>query len=181
MKGRLIGALITLAILTLLGACGDNGAIVEDGCACSPPTPDATTEQGLSVAAPAFIVYPDTKLTPGATLPVTVAQICVSGYSSGVRNVTVQEKNQVYSEYGIKSHTTGQYEVDHLISLELGGSNDIRNLWPQPSSPKPGFHEKDALENVLHTLVCAGTVPLADAQRMISTDWWAAYQKYVRK
>ena len=52
-------------------------------------------------------------------------------------------KEQVYAEYGIVSHTTGEYEVDHFVPLELGGSNDISNLFPEAASPKPGFHEKD--------------------------------------
>jgi len=42
------------------------------------------------------------------------------------RNVPESEKRQVYAEYGIRSHASGQYEVDHLIPLELGGSNSIR-------------------------------------------------------
>jgi hypothetical protein len=29
-------------------------------------------------------------------------------------------KAQVYAEYGIASHASGEYEMDHLISLELG-------------------------------------------------------------
>src|SRR6185369_4320543 len=63
----------------------------------------------------------DIDCTPGAILPVTKEQICVSGYSASVRNVPESEKKAVYEEYGVISHTTGEYEVDHLISLELGG------------------------------------------------------------
>jgi hypothetical protein len=66
-------------------------------------------------------------------------------------------------------------EVDHLISLELGGSNDIKNLWPEPYLPRPGARQKDVLENWLHKQVCSGKMPLSDAQRMIATDWYAPY------
>jgi hypothetical protein len=31
-------------------------------------------------------------------------------------------KREVYREYGIASRGSGDYEVDHLIPLELGGS-----------------------------------------------------------
>jgi hypothetical protein len=71
---------------------------------------------------------PDRRCTPGATFNVGAAQVCVSGYSQRVRNVPASEKRQVYAEYGIRTHSSGQYEVDHLIPLELGGSNSIRNL-----------------------------------------------------
>ncbi|TMC88113.1 MAG: HNH endonuclease, partial [Chloroflexi bacterium] len=85
---------------------------------------------------------PDSACTPGDVLATgTKDAICQSGYASSVRNVPVSEKNQVYAEYGIAHHSPGQYEVDHLVSLELGGSNDISNLWPEAASPKPGFHE----------------------------------------
>jgi hypothetical protein len=64
--------------------------------------------------------------------------------------------------------------------LELGGSNDIRNLWPQSYTTKPlNAHTKDALEDHLHALVCAGKVPLLQAQHDISTDWPAASKKYM--
>lgn len=118
----------------------------------------------------------DSACTPGAIFPnVTKDQICVSGYSSSVRNVPESEKTQDYSEYGIASHYAGQYEVDHLISLELGGSNDIANLWPEAASPKPGFHEKDQVENYLHDQVCSGAMSLHDAQVQISTNWLTVY------
>ena len=120
----------------------------------------------------------DTACTPGAIIPnATKDIICQSGYASSVRNVPTSEKNQVYAEYGIVSHTTGQYEVDHLVSLELGGSNDIANLWPEAASPKPGFHEKDKVENYLHDQVCSGAIPLKQAQIEIATNWLAVYQR----
>ena len=119
---------------------------------------------------------PDLACTPGAIIATaTKAKICVSGYSSSVRNVPTSEKNQVYAEYGIYSHTAGQYEVDHDVSLELGGSNDIANLWPEPASPKPGFHEKDKVENYLHSQVCSGAISLKQAQVEIATNWLAVY------
>ncbi len=122
--------------------------------------------------------YPDPGCTPGAIFAnVTKDDICVSGYSKNVRNVPQSEKDQVYAEYEIASHTSGEYEVDHFVSLELGGSNDIANLWPEAASPKPGFHEKDKVENYLHEQVCNGTITLAEAQREIATDWYAVYQR----
>jgi hypothetical protein len=92
-----------------------------------------------------------------------------------VRNVTTSTKNMVYTEYGITHHTTGEYEVDHLVSLELGGSNDISNLWPEAASPRPGFHEKDKVENYLHAQVCSGAISLARAQLEIAGNWLDVY------
>lgn len=124
---------------------------------------------------------PDLQCTPGAIFPdATVEQICASGYSSSVRNVSTETKREVYQEYGIYSHVSGQYEVDHLISLELGGSNDIANLWPEAADPKPGFHEKDEIENYLHDQVCTGKISLQKAQEEIATDWTKVYQQMPR-
>ena len=128
---------------------------------------------------PAGVVLPDPTLTPGGTFNATVSQICTPGYSKSVRDVSTATKNRVYAEYHITHRAPGEYEVDHLIPLEIGGSNDIKNLFPQPAEPRPGFHEKDVLENTLHDLVCAGKLELATAQRDIATDWYAAYVKYV--
>src|SRR5271166_4368980 len=87
------------------------------------------TQLGLGQQ-PAPIV-PDPILTPGDTFDVTAQDLCVPGYAKKVRNVPAEMKREVYREYGITSHGPGDYEVDHLISLELGGSNSIKNLWPE--------------------------------------------------
>lgn len=102
---------------------------------------------------------PDPNCTPGALLNVTVAQICTPGYASKVRNVPQAKKQQVLRAYGLKSNPG---EIDHLISLELGGSNDLTNLWPQTN-----YKDKDKLENLLHRQVCEGKLSLPKAQALI--------------
>ena len=132
------------------------------------------TKSSNCVAANAM---PDSACTPGAIFPeATKTQICTPGYSSQVRDVSESLKEDVYAEYGIVSHEPGQYEVDHHISLELGGSNDIANLWPEPAEPRPGFHEKDKVENYLHDQVCSGAMSLQEAQSLIANNWLEVYQ-----
>ena len=130
---------------------------------------------------------PDHNLTPGATFEEgTLDEICTPGYSKGVRNVTAETKREVYAEYGLAGNHTGYCdvdqgcEIDHLISLELGGSNEPANLWPEPYTGIAwNAHVKDILENRLHEMVCARELPLEEAQREIATDWIATYHRYV--
>ena len=125
-----------------------------------------------------FRGLPRHALTPGVSLSVTRARICVSGYASGARDVSDAEKAAVYVRYGTV-WVPYAHEVDHLISLELGGSNVIRNLWPEPYAGAWGARTKDVLENRLHDLVCAGQLALASAQRQEASNWVVAYRKYV--
>jgi hypothetical protein len=121
----------------------------------------------------------DLATTPGATLSVSIGKLCTPGYTRTVRNVPAAVKKQVCEEYRVPAERcTGAYvEIDHLISLELGGSNDPANLWPQPYQPKPGAREKDRLENWLHRQVCDGVMSLVDAQQAIAEDWYSAYRR----
>lgn len=151
-----------------------------------PNTPTVGTTGGVphwgaqtkSSGCMAHVGLADSACTPGALLATgTKDAICQSGYSSSVRNVPTSVKSQLYAEYGIAHHSPGQYEVDHLVSLELGGSNEISNLWPELASPKPGFHEKDQVENYMHAQVCSGAISLQQAQIEIATNWLAVYNK----
>jgi hypothetical protein len=77
---------------------------------------------------------------------------------------------------------TKDFEEDHLISLELGGSpTDPKNLWPEPYASSTGAMVKDRLESALHVLVCNGSLTLKTAQKAIATNWYTAYLKYVRR
>jgi hypothetical protein len=122
---------------------------------------------------------PDLHLTPGATVPVTASQICASDTSRSAPAVPVSLKEKVLQLYGVKRAQPDQYELDYLITPELGGATDIRNLWPEPYRETIwNARVKDQLEDRLHQLVCHGDVALATAQHELSTDWIAAYRKY---
>lgn len=70
------------------------------------------------------------------------------------------------------------YELDHLIPLELGGCSDcVANLWPEPYNVSLGAHEKDKVENYLHDSVCSGKLSLAQAQNEIAADWAGIYKQ----
>lgn len=133
---------------------------------------------------------PNPTLTPGAANPaVTPASIhstiCVAGYSSSVRpseSYTEALKfRQLDTGYNLGGDTrASDYEEDHLIPLEVGGSpTSVRNLWPEPWNVTWNAGRKDHLENVMHELVCSGQVGLRAAQRMFATNWIAGYLKYV--
>jgi hypothetical protein len=119
--------------------------------------------------------------------PITQEMICTPGYSKCIRNVSAATKRAVYKAYGDPDGNHHGYcdvdqgcEVDHLISIEIGGSNDRKNLWPQPYSGLAfNAHVKDRLENWYHANICSGDVSLATAQKEISDDWVAAFKKRI--
>jgi hypothetical protein len=117
-------------------------------------------------------------LTPGVVLTERTAKVCVSDYATSVRDVSQSTKDTVYSRYGV-AYVPYAHEVDHLISLELGGSNSIRNLWPEPYAGRWGARTKDTLENRLHDIVCAGQLRLVRAQSMEAHNWVRAYRRFV--
>ncbi len=154
----------------------------------------------LLFAASAFAfppgVLPDPALTPGVVDPAVTqgnihSTICVNGYAAAHRHVTIEEKKEALARYRHKYPKWHRppYEFDHLISLELGGANDINNLWPEPMSlPSPsgrgagvrenlGARAKDQVEDYLHRQVCAGRIPLKDAQKEIRADWTKVYKE----
>jgi hypothetical protein len=122
-------------------------------------------------------MLPDPTVTPGDVRAVTTAALCPVAQTSQVRNVTPAEKRYAYGVYGATKKPGVCCEVDHLVPLELGGSNDQKNLWAQPYLPTPGAHEKDVLENFLHRAVCSGAMTLRDAQDALRTDWSQAYRR----
>jgi hypothetical protein len=123
---------------------------------------------------------PDRRCSPGAYYTrLTKPVICASGFRTGsIRNVPQQEKFAVEREYRMRAAYYGRsLEIDHIVSLELGGSNNIANLFPEPGSGAANYHRKDRLENRLHDMVCAGSIGLRTAQRGIARDWEALYRR----
>jgi hypothetical protein len=123
---------------------------------------------------------PDRRCSPGAYYSkLTKRVICAAGFrTSTIRNVPESEKFAVEVEYGLEPGRYGRsLEIDHIVSLELGGSNDIANLFPERLYAHPGYRVKDRLENRLHELVCSGRIALRDAQRGIADDWEGLYER----
>lgn len=126
---------------------------------------------------------PDRRCSPGAySSKLTKSVICSPSFRTGpIRNVPLAVKHQVEAAYGLKPRSYGStLEIDHIVSLELGGSNDPRNLYPERATfanGAPGYHVKDQLENVLHRAVCGGAISLGAAQRQIASNWELLYQK----
>ena len=126
---------------------------------------------------------PDPLCTPGE-IDTSVTQdnlfttICHAGYTQTVRppvSYTNALKKQQIADYGYQDTSLKDYEEDHFISLELGGSpKDSKNLWPEPH---PSINEKDKVENYLHSQVCSGKLTLSQAQQEISKDWYTVYQQ----
>jgi hypothetical protein len=116
---------------------------------------------------------------------VTIAMLRNPSFTARcVRDVarTPEEKAATYRSYNLPfpSNNSGQSqicELDHLISLELGGADTLDNMWPQrgpsgvPLPPQRFFKEKDAVENFLVVQVRQGRMELGAAQRGIATGW----------
>jgi len=185
-----------------------------------------TSEKKSSAAkAGSAAIYPDPAHTPGATNPdITDANknqtVCNKDWSGTNKythkpekgtailrpptSITDPIKVQTMKDYG-HTDADNHYELDHFISLELGGCPDcVTNLWPQPygdakqpmtqeeraawdkahpgsATPLPGALQKDQVEDHLKTEVCAGTITLARAQAIITTDWYVCYLKVAKK
>jgi len=146
---------------------------------------------GITPALAAFSGLPNTSLTPGATDPaVTQANIgktiCVIGYTKTVRPPITYtspiKRRQLASGYNVGGDIKmGDYEEDHLVPLEVGGSPKSQaNLWPELLTGPWGARAKDRLENAMHLLVCSHQITLAAAQQVFMTDWIAGYKKYVK-
>jgi hypothetical protein len=121
---------------------------------------------------------PDRRCSPGAYYSkLTRRVICAVGFRTGdIRNVPEAEKFAVEREYGLAPRHYGRaLEIDHIVSLELGGSNAIANLFPEGAKAHPGYRAKDRLENALHGLVCRRAMRLRIAQRRIAANWQRLY------
>lgn len=103
--------------------------------------------------------------------------ICVSGYSSTVRDVPQKLREQVFARDNVTyalDLPIGSTELDHRVNLAIGGSNDESNLMVQ-FEEYPGYHEKDKLENYLLKNVCNGNIDINYAQERIYNDWYGYY------
>lgn len=129
---------------------------------------------------PEGAVLPDPKYTPGVVRTASEKEICAKRFRTGPYRLTTNAmKKAVCKLYDVvPCPQKDVLEIDHLCPLELGCLDDVRNLWPQPADPYPGFHQKDDLENYLKSQVCTEhAMSLALAQQLIMTNWVIAWEQ----
>jgi hypothetical protein len=128
---------------------------------------------------------PDPKCTPGAVNPTLTLDVLQNEKfrTTCVRDVasSAQKKTATYLWYNYRhpANNTGATqtcELDHLISLEIGGADTLDNIWPQCGPNKVVlrnryFKQKDIVENYLAAQIKAGKMNLAEVQKGIAEDW----------
>jgi hypothetical protein len=183
--GGLVLGLIIALVVVALWLPGPRAAV---------PTATGPSESQGGSPAPSStrssVGLPDPKRTPGSINPnVTednlATTICMRGWTATIRPPSAYTgalKLAQIVEYGYADRSPSHYQEDHLVPLELGGApRDPANLWPEPNDillsdgTEIGSGAKDNLEDDLHRRVCAGTMTLGDAQRLIAGDWIAAW------
>ena len=131
---------------------------------------------------------PNPRLTPGAVDP-SVSQenihatVCVRGYTDRVRpekEYTNRLKHEQLRQYHYPDLNPRNYEQDHLIPLNIGGSpSDPKNLWPQPRQGEWSSEQKNDLEFVVYKMVCRNEISLREAQQRMASNWIQAYKDWV--
>jgi len=148
---------------------------------------DYSTGQGCGQISPPgschATILQDPRCTPGALNPAVTQQtidqtICRHGYTTTIRpptSYTEPLKHQEMAAYGVGNQSASDFELDHLISLEIGGApSDPRNLWPQ-SHGSPSFSfAKDKVENKLRAEICSHSISLQEGQYRILH--WSSYR-----
>jgi hypothetical protein len=133
---------------------------------------------------------PDKNCTPGSADAEVIAArlgnpgnlkgtICTPGWTRAAAAPSqelLSVLNAAQAAYNVRVPTGGAVLLDHLVPPDLGGSEDVSNLWPMPI--EPGIQNLKAnTDATVNKAVCAGTVGLAAAQQAMATNWTTALQQ----
>lgn len=118
-------------------------------------------------------LYPDKRLVQGSILTTNKSIICVSGYSSTVRNVPLSVRKHILYQYGLTypPNKSLDIEIDHWVALENSGGNSEDNLWVMYA---PYYHWKDNVENLVHRKLCSTNMTVDTATGLM----WIWYDIY---
>jgi hypothetical protein len=121
-------------------------------------------------------VEPDRRCSPGAYYSrATKAVLCSPGFHpSTLQHVTAAATRTVNAEYGLTGSSRAALKIDHIVPLELGGSNNVANLYPQRPSAN---RLKKTLDSALRGRVCQGLISLAAARQQVAANWELLYTK----
>ena len=116
------------------------------------------------------LLVPDPKLTPGK----------IARRDKDQHGVSIAMEHKVFARYRIPWSRRAEFKIDHLIPLELGGADNVENLWPQNRRVKPyGVERKELLTRCLLLRIAQGRITLAQAQTAMQEDWIDAFIDYL--
>jgi len=95
---------------------------------------------------------------------------------------SAQDKRRSLPGYGFEHHQPGTYEIDHLISIGLGGSTTSRTYGRQSLDDTKLWNakRKDRLERRLHVLLCTQShAEPSRRARCTRVQLDRAYRKYI--
>jgi len=124
-------------------------------------------------------VLPDTTKTPGDTVGnVMLMELCNPDFLIG-QPISSTTRATVLKRYGLTEATSYPYILDLLIPCNLGGSSEVKNVWPQPRKGDWSYWKKNELEKKLNYLVCNAKLSVKEARHIIVSDWITAYKVFV--
>ena len=131
----------------------------------------------MAVPAIAMAQLPNNFHTPGKADKVDVKQLCAAGDASG-KPVADWQKNEALTRYGVRPETFSG-DLEHLVPVALGGTNDPDNLYPFHAQGEYTLEAKQRLAAKLRELVCDGKISLKQAQDVFKKDWTKGYKQYL--
>lgn len=131
---------------------------------------------------------PHIPFTQAMVRTTSVQDICTHG-TGYLRHWSRERDNSILIKYGFRPGKHPHVQIDHLVPLGIGGSDNDVNLWAQPRNYQPdaegtsvgfwGAETKDRLEFRMRDLICYQGYQPATLQREIADNWIAAYKRYV--
>jgi hypothetical protein len=161
------GGLFVTAVMVLLGMSSDEQRAIDMGMADPPDACPLVSD----IPPPLSCSISDAGVpscAPGATQTDDLEIICGQRTAERRCNFDAAFRKRMLAAYG----DTSAGELDHRISLELGGSNAVENIWPEPVDE---FRMKDEVENALHRAVCSRQLSLEAARMILLTNWRGFY------
>ncbi|HZP48827.1 MAG TPA: hypothetical protein VFB07_09850 [Vicinamibacterales bacterium] len=136
------------------------------------------TACAMALPAIAAAQLPNNYYTPGKAEKVDVKALCSASYDGSSKPASDWQKAEALTRYGVRPESFGG-ELEHLVPVALGGSNDPDNLYPFHGQGEYTLEAKQRLAAKLHELVCDGKISLKQAQDVFKKDWTKGYKQYV--
>jgi hypothetical protein len=133
---------------------------------------------GIALPAIAAAQLPNNYYTPGKADKVDQKQLCAATFESSVKPLADWQKNTALERYGVRPESFNG-EMEHLVPVSLGGSNDPDNLYVFHAQGEYTLEAKQRLAAKLHELVCDGKMSVKQAQDVFKKDWTKGYKQYV--